>query len=78
MSKFIQKYQGSDKTSLFQFATVKTLKVTDAVQVTSWVVSNLPSLYSFQYDNNEGDRKVLSHKKRNLMNDIFGQFDQMM
>ena len=48
------------------------------VQVPSWVVRNFPSFNIFLDDPNEGERKGLVQKKKNLVDYIFGDFDIMM
>ena len=53
ISKFIQKYQGTDEGLLSQFKKVEVCKGTDAVEVTSWAVRNLPFFKSSQDSPNE-------------------------
>ena len=42
------------------------------------VSKKIPSFKSFQEDPNEGERKGLAQKKKNLINFIFGCFELML
>ena len=59
MSKFIQKYQGSDEDLLCQFSEVELIKRVGVLQVPSWDVSHFPSFNIFQDNTNEETLKGL-------------------